>query len=172
MQLTPGASTPGITRQLRASAVHTPTRHARPPPWPRTRAGTTAGQDLNLSLDRVNSNRNFTNKLWNAGKFILFQLDGVCDEEWGRLAGADFSSSSSSDWQGLCLTDRWVISALHQVGQGVGPGCCVLGEARVWAYCSVAGLCSALSLPLLTHTHPPLAPDPHPSNHNNSWSTA
>lgn len=76
--------------------------------------GTAAGQDLNLSLDRVNSNRNFTNKLWNAGKFILFQLEGVQDSgEWARLASADFSSSSS--WQGLCLSDRWILSSLHQL---------------------------------------------------------
>lgn len=39
--------------------------------------GTSPGQDLNLSLDRVNSSRNFTNKLWNAGKFVLFNLDKV-----------------------------------------------------------------------------------------------
>lgn len=39
--------------------------------------GTSPGQDLNLSLDRVNSSRNFTNKLWNAGKFILFNLEKV-----------------------------------------------------------------------------------------------
>jgi hypothetical protein len=81
-------------------------------------AGTTAGQDLNLSLDRVNSNRNFTNKLWNAGKFILFQLDKVDDGEWARLAAADLSSSSS--WQELCLSDRWILSSLHQVSGGLG----------------------------------------------------
>jgi hypothetical protein len=84
-------------------------------------AGTTAGQDLNLSLDRVNSNRNFTNKLWNAGKFILFQLEGVSDAEWKQLSSADFSSSSSS-WQGLSLSDRWVLSSLHQVR------CCAAGS--------------------------------------------
>jgi valyl-tRNA synthetase len=32
--------------------------------------GTTVGQDLNLSLDRVTANRNFTNKLWNAGGWV------------------------------------------------------------------------------------------------------
>ena len=37
-------------------------------------AGNTLGQDLNLSLDRVLASRNFTNKLWNAGKFIAFNL--------------------------------------------------------------------------------------------------
>lgn len=41
-------------------------------------AGNTLGQDLNLSLERVLSSRNFTNKLWNAGKFIDFNLAGVC----------------------------------------------------------------------------------------------
>ena len=39
--------------------------------------GTSPGQDLNLSLDRVNASRNFTNKLWNAGKFVLFNLEKV-----------------------------------------------------------------------------------------------
>eukprot|EP00878_Enallax_costatus_P006975 GHUV01007309.1.p1 GENE.GHUV01007309.1~~GHUV01007309.1.p1 ORF type:complete len:960 (+),score=265.70 GHUV01007309.1:224-2881(+) len=77
--------------------------------------GTTAGQDLNLSLDRVNSNRNFTNKLWNAGKFILFQLDSVTDAEWQQLAAADFSSSSNSSWRDLSLSDRWIVSSLHQL---------------------------------------------------------
>lgn len=36
--------------------------------------GTTPGQDLNLSMDRLRSNRNFVNKIWNGGKFILFNL--------------------------------------------------------------------------------------------------
>lgn len=87
-------------------------------------AGTTAGQDLNLSLDRVNSNRNFTNKLWNAGKFILFQLENVLAAEWQQLAAADFSSSSS--WCNLALSDRWIISSLHQVclkNEDTNPQC-------------------------------------------------
>lgn len=92
-------------------------------------AGTTAGQDLNLSLDRVNSNRNFTNKLWNAGKFILFQLEGVSDAEWQQLSGADFSSSSSS-WQGLSLSDRWVLSSLHQVRSMAVVFCCLTKRGR------------------------------------------
>jgi len=42
-----------------------------------THTGTAPGQDLNLSLERITANRNFTNKLWNAGKFILFQMDRI-----------------------------------------------------------------------------------------------
>ena len=43
--------------------------------------GTAAGQDLNLNMDRLASNRNFTNKIWNAGKFVLFSLEGMSDVE-------------------------------------------------------------------------------------------
>ncbi|MCX6027192.1 MAG: valine--tRNA ligase, partial [Chloroflexi bacterium] len=35
------------------------------------------GNDLNLSLDRVEANRNFANKLWNAGRFVVGNLTGI-----------------------------------------------------------------------------------------------
>ena len=76
-------------------------------------AGTTAGQDLNLSLDRVLGNRNLTNKLWNAGKFLQMQLGSCSDAELAELAAADFSSADSLT--DLPLVERWVLSALHQV---------------------------------------------------------
>lgn len=37
--------------------------------------GGTPGNDLNLSLDRVESNRNFANKIWNTARFITRSLD-------------------------------------------------------------------------------------------------
>lgn len=77
-------------------------------------SGTTPGQDLNLSLDRVTANRNFTNKIWNAAKFILMNLEGVSDAEWAGLAAADFSEQHSLE--GLQLAEKWVLSCLHQVG--------------------------------------------------------
>ena len=64
------------------------------------------------SLDRVNASRNFTNKLWNAGKFVLFNLGEADDAEWQRLATADLSSSAAT--AGLALPERWVVSALHR----------------------------------------------------------
>jgi hypothetical protein len=76
-------------------------------------AGTTAGQDLNLSLDRVVGGRNLTNKLWNAGKFLQMALDNRTAEETAALARADFSAPAAL--AGLPLTERWVVSALHQV---------------------------------------------------------
>lgn len=64
-------------------------------------------------MERLVSSRNFTNKLWNAGKFILFNLDQLNDHEWQDLAGADFSSPDALVQ--LPLAERWVVSALHQV---------------------------------------------------------
>ncbi|KAI3430578.1 hypothetical protein D9Q98_005171 [Chlorella vulgaris] len=74
--------------------------------------GTSPGQDISLSLDRVNSSRNFTNKLWNAGKFVLFNLDKVDDAEWQRLAATDLSSADAC--ANLALPERWVVSTLHR----------------------------------------------------------
>lgn len=64
-------------------------------------------------MDRLLSSRNFTNKMWNAGKFILFNLEQLDKEEWSGLAQADFSSPGALAQ--LPLAEQWVISALHQV---------------------------------------------------------
>lgn len=87
--------------------------------------GTTMGQDLNLAMDRVLSSRNFANKLWNAGKFILGNLGGNGSRgsggggsgagDWQSLAQADFSAPEAL--QGLPLTERWILSSLHQVAK-------------------------------------------------------
>jgi valyl-tRNA synthetase len=65
--------------------------------------GSTPGNDMNLSLQRVEGNRNFTNKIWNAVRFVLSQLgaDGSAPE-----AGA---SQPSADDR---LPERWILSRL------------------------------------------------------------
>ncbi|KAL0887760.1 hypothetical protein Bca101_011743 [Brassica carinata] len=46
----------------------------------------TAGQDLNLSTERLTANKAFTNKLWNAGKFVLQSLPSLSDTSaWENL---------------------------------------------------------------------------------------
>ncbi len=39
--------------------------------------GSTPGNDMNLSLKKVEANRNFANKLWNATRYILGNLEGI-----------------------------------------------------------------------------------------------
>jgi valyl-tRNA synthetase len=42
--------------------------------------GSTPGNDLNLSINKVEANRNFANKLWNAGRYVISILDKIPDQ--------------------------------------------------------------------------------------------
>ena len=39
--------------------------------------GTTPGNDIRYSSDKVEASSNFANKLWNASKFVLMQLEDI-----------------------------------------------------------------------------------------------
>jgi valyl-tRNA synthetase len=39
--------------------------------------GSTPGNDTNLSLKKVEANRNFANKIWNATRFVMGMLEGL-----------------------------------------------------------------------------------------------
>ena len=42
--------------------------------------GSTPGNDMKLSVTRIESNRNFANKIWNAARFVIMNLDGHTPE--------------------------------------------------------------------------------------------
>jgi valyl-tRNA synthetase len=70
-----------------------------------------AGQDIRLEYDRkkdesasVEASRNFTNKLWNAARFVMMNLDGQTPQELGFPVNTE-------------LCDRWILSRYHQVVQ-------------------------------------------------------
>lgn len=72
----------------------------------------TAGQDLNLSTERLTSNKAFTNKLWNAGKFVLQNLPKENDvSAWENILSYKFDTEDSV--LNLPLPERWVVSKLH-----------------------------------------------------------
>ncbi|KAK9699378.1 hypothetical protein RND81_08G170200 [Saponaria officinalis] len=72
----------------------------------------TAGQDLNLSTERLTSNKAFTNKLWNAGKFVLQSLPSQSDHSaWNTLSSYEFDTEESL--LRLRLPECWVVSKLH-----------------------------------------------------------
>ena len=75
--------------------------------------GTAPGQDLNLNMDRLASNRNFTNKIWNAGKFLLYSLEGMDDDDRVALVGEAEACSDPETLASLPLAERWIISRLH-----------------------------------------------------------
>ena len=86
--------------------------------------GSTPGNDMNLSLQRVEGNRNFTNKIWNAVRFVLPQLgdqgagvrsqgSGGRDQESGdRDQRPTYQSTNLPTCQSTNLPDRWLLSRL------------------------------------------------------------
>ncbi len=67
--------------------------------------GSTPGNDMNLSLKKVEANRNFANKIWNAGRFVIRNLDQIPAEPEGE-----------PDWT---LADSWIWARLKQLTQTV-----------------------------------------------------
>ena len=70
-----------------------------------------AGQDISLQYNRqtdesesVEASRNFANKLWNAARFVLMNLDGKTPEQLGY-----------PNLTQLELSDRWILSRFYQV---------------------------------------------------------
>jgi valyl-tRNA synthetase len=66
--------------------------------------GGTPGQDLNLSLDKVASNRNFGNKLWNMARFITHSLSRVTRDDAPALG----------EPVPLTAADKWILTRLAE----------------------------------------------------------
>ena len=69
--------------------------------------GITPGNDVQLSTQRLQSNRNFGNKLWNAARFASMHLDGA-DLALTESANR-FQTAYALDGDRLaCLANRWI----------------------------------------------------------------
>ena len=66
--------------------------------------GSTPGNDMNLSLTRVQANRNFANKVWNAGRLVIAAV--------GRLPPAAGRAAEAPE---PTLADRWVLTRLQRL---------------------------------------------------------
>jgi len=74
-----------------------------------------AGQDIRLAYDRktgesasVEAARNFANKIWNASRFVLMNLEGQTPAQLGSPVP-----------EALELADRWILSRLHSTATQV-----------------------------------------------------
>ncbi|WKZ37201.1 MAG: valine--tRNA ligase [Anaerolineales bacterium] len=74
--------------------------------------GSTPGNDMNLSVKKVEANRNFANKLWNAGRFVINTISTLED---GKLVAGDQSTSQPT----YTLADSWIWAKLQQLVRDV-----------------------------------------------------
>jgi valyl-tRNA synthetase len=64
-------------------------------------SGNSPGNDIRFSLERVESSRNFSNKIWNAARFILMNIEG--------------SEVKNELPQTLGMEDKWIISKFNNL---------------------------------------------------------
>ena len=67
--------------------------------------GSTPGNDMNLNVEKIEANRNFANKIWNAGRLVMSLLERAPQE------GAD-----AIEWT---LADSWIFARSNQVTDAV-----------------------------------------------------
>jgi valyl-tRNA synthetase len=63
--------------------------------------GSAPGNDTNLSVKKVEANRNFANKIWNVGRFVISAIGG--------------QPSAQSETTGLTLADSWIWARLQRL---------------------------------------------------------
>ncbi|ETT42725.1 valyl-tRNA ligase [Paenibacillus sp. FSL R7-269] len=68
--------------------------------------GSTAGQDLRFRMEKVEQARNFANKIWNASRFALMNLEGVSFED------IDITGE-------LGTADRWILHRLNETSRDI-----------------------------------------------------
>lgn len=66
----------------------------------------TTGRDVRFDMRRLESHRNFTNKIWNAARYVLMNTEGKAIEAPASI-------------QDLNLCDRWILSKLNQTVKDV-----------------------------------------------------
>lgn len=64
---------------------------------------TYGGQDIKISDEKFEYGRNFANKIWNASRFVLMNLDGVDDND--------------IDYSKLTLADKWILNKLNETAK-------------------------------------------------------
>jgi valyl-tRNA synthetase len=85
--------------------------------------GSTPGNDSNISLKKVEGNRNFANKIWNAGRFVISAINSLAADRESQTTNYGPSSvvvpvpawdivDGQSEWT---LADSWIWARLQSL---------------------------------------------------------
>ena len=66
---------------------------------------TYGGQDIKVSNDKFEYGRNFANKIWNASRFVLMNLEGVDNQQ--------------IDMSKLTIADKWILNKLNETAKEI-----------------------------------------------------
>ena len=66
---------------------------------------TYGGQDIKMSEERFEYGRNFANKIWNASRFVLMNLDGV--------------DNNNIEFDNLTIADKWILDKLNSTAKEI-----------------------------------------------------
>ncbi|HEY5269124.1 MAG TPA: class I tRNA ligase family protein, partial [Anaerolineales bacterium] len=76
--------------------------------------GSTPGNDSNISLKKVEGNRNFANKIWNAGRFVISAINSLAADRGPQATNYGPLSivRGQSEWT---LADSWIWARLQSL---------------------------------------------------------
>jgi len=69
-------------------------------------AGTSPGNDMRFSEEKLEASRNFANKVWNAFRFVMMNFDDEID--FGKVDESNFT-----------VADKWILSRINTVAREV-----------------------------------------------------
>ena len=78
------------------------------------------GRDINFDTKRCEGYRNFCNKLWNATRFVLMQVQGLDEHERGIKACTQ--DCGPDGYMHFSMADRWIVNQLQRVEAEVERG--------------------------------------------------
>jgi valyl-tRNA synthetase len=80
--------------------------------------GSTPGNDTNVGVKKVEANRNFANKLWNAGRFVIHAINSLTPLRLPPFSGKMGGEKEGGEGE-YTLADSWIWARLQELVRDV-----------------------------------------------------
>src|SRR5260370_31580201 len=79
--------------------------------------GAAPGTDIVLTPERMESARNFANKIWNAARFLFLNMEPSAVVPWTRDLKQPYRPEADAETLEVPLEDRWIFSRLNSCAE-------------------------------------------------------